>query len=54
MTTTYTDLRQRMIDGDNTITAVQLDKARRDEEFAALQARADEATRATDSDPYLM
>lgn len=45
MSTTYTDLRQRMIDGDTTITAAQLDKARRDEEFAGLQAEAEAAAR---------
>lgn len=46
MTDTYTDLRQRMIDGDTTITAAQLDKARRDEEFANLQSEADAAAQA--------
>lgn len=46
MSDTYTDLRQRMIDGDATITAAQLDKARRDEEFAGLQAEADAAAEA--------
>ncbi|WP_148576055.1 hypothetical protein [Nocardioides caldifontis] len=43
MTTTYEDLRQRMLDGDDTITAAQLDKARRDAEFEELQRQAAEA-----------
>lgn len=40
MTTTYDDLRQRMIDGDSSITAAQLDKARQAAEFEHVQAEA--------------
>lgn len=50
MTTTYDDLRQRMIDGDSTVTATALDKARRDSEFEALQREADDAASQREAD----
>lgn len=43
MTDTYDSLRQRMLDGDTTITAAQLDKARRDDDYEQLQAEAADA-----------
>lgn len=38
--TTYADLRQRVLDGDDSVTAAQLEKAKRDEDFAALRREA--------------
>lgn len=46
MTASYADLRQRIIDGDDTITPAQLDSARRQAEFDQVQVEATEAARA--------
>lgn len=40
-TMTYEELRQRVLDGDTSVTAAALEKARRDAEFAGLQGEAE-------------
>jgi hypothetical protein len=52
MTTTYQDLRERFINGEGSVTAAELDKARRDAEFEGLQAEAANAaaTRQAEAD----